>query len=413
MYSRKAIRIILCCAIAALLSFGLNPSEVCAGQSDADPPPIEIGRSNPFENIPKPQILIQQQVLDQTEPIVEAPDLFVETVTLKFLDPVSLQQAIAGMSSSFGSIIANKDGKTLIICDTREKIDRIVAQIRKADRTPRQVIIEAVLIDVQLTDDKEIGINWDILSSENYDISYRQNLTLRLGSTPENATTIGDGSAFSTTGSGGDFTLISGTIRNVVHMIQNKKNAEILASPKVAVLSGQTASIEAVEEIPYRELTQTSMGGELASVSFKQVGIKMQVTATIMDTNEILLEVEPEQNINTSVFGIENIPIIDTRKTQTTLLLKDGEVVIIGGLRRQTRSKLREQIPLLGDLPIVGALFGKNKIIEKDLELIILLSPHIHNGEPIHPTVRAKFDKITTGPPLSLDPKKKEPKKTD
>ena len=108
----------------------------------------------------------------------------------------------------------------------------------------------------------------------------------------------------------------------------------------------------------------------------------MTVTATLTDGNDILLRVEPEQNIDTAVFGIESIPIIDTRKALTTLLLKDGEVVVIGGLRRKSSTKMRDQIPLLGDLPLIGFLFGRTKNVVKHSELIVFLSPHIYRGEP-------------------------------
>lgn len=418
MNNRRWIQIVLC-SVAAMPVMTLCSSSLQASQSNTDLPPIELGRSNPFDEIPIAQVLLEQQARDEpNEPndpnvvLIEDPNLFIATVMLKFLDATSLQQALTGMSSEYGSIVANKTGNVLIICDTREKVDWIVAEIRKADKTPQQIIIEAVLIDVQITDDEEIGVNWDIMSDKFYDIGYRQNFSLRLGSTIENGATIGNATAFNTTGTGGNFSLISGTVRNVVHLLQQKKNVEILASPKVAVLSGQTASIEAIEEIPYRELTETSMGGELASVAFKEIGIKMRVTATVTDSNEILLDVEPEQNINTSVFGIENIPIIDTRKTQTTLRLKDGEVAVIGGLRRKTRSKLRDQIPILGSLPIVGVLFGKDKIVKKDSELIILLSPHMYKGGPIPTGVKVKYDEITKGPRPLLDSRKTS-KKTE
>ena len=409
MNNRKLILIILY-SLVMTLSIFFRPSRLQASQSNTDLPPIEVGRSNPFEDIPMSQMILERQppvdINEPNEVPIEEPNLYIETVMLKFLDATSLQEGLKGMSSSFGSIMANKSGNVLIVCDTKEKVDWIVAEIRKADKTPQQIIIEAVLIDVQLSDDEEIGVNWDLLSNKNYDIGYRQNFSIRMSSTIEDEATLGDATAFNTIGTGADFSLISGNVRNVVHLLQQKKNVEILASPKVAVLSGQTASIEAVEEIPYRELTETSMGGELASVAFKEVGVKMQVTATVTDSNEILLDVQPEQSISTSVFGIENIPIIDTRKSQTTLLLKDGEVVVIGGLRRKTRSKLRDQIPILGSLPIVGVLFGKDKIISQDSELIILLSPHLFKGDPIPADIKVKYDEMIKASSHLLNPRK-------
>ena len=96
------------------------------------------------------------------------------------------------------------------------------------------------------------------------------------------------------------------------------------------------------------------------------------------------------------------IPIIDTRKAKTSLLLRDGEVVIMGGLRRKETTNQRSQIPLLGDLPFVGVLFSNNQVIVKNSELIVLLSPHIYKGEPIPEEVMAKYDEIKNRPLPSI-----------
>ena len=182
----------------------------------------------------------------------EPPKLFAETVILKFLNAENLKTAIMSMSSDGGSISVDTKNNSLIICDTKENLERILVQIKKVDTMPQQIMVEMVILDVQLDDDTEIGINWDILSDNTYDIGYRQNLTSsRLGSTIESAANIGSATAFNTTGMGGDFSVISGTIRNVVHLIQEKRNVEILASPRVMTLSGETAYIEAIDEIPY------------------------------------------------------------------------------------------------------------------------------------------------------------------
>jgi type IV pilus assembly protein PilQ len=104
------------------------------------------------------------------------------------------------MSSEFGTVAVNQKNNSLIICDTKENLASILSEIEKADRTPQQIMIEVVIVDVQLRDATEIGVNWDILSDKNYDIAYRQNFTSRLGSTVADGETIGNATAFNTTG---------------------------------------------------------------------------------------------------------------------------------------------------------------------------------------------------------------------
>jgi len=360
------------------------------------------------ENLEK--IIAQIQEADQTaippQTIIEAtnPELFLETVTLKFLDAKNLEVAIKGMSSDYGIISIDEKSNSLIVCDTKENLEIILGEIRKADKTPEQIMVEVVILDVRLDDGSQIGINWDILSDENYDIGYRQNFTLtRLGSTVENDTTIGNATAFNTTGLGGDLSVISGTIRNVVRMIQQKRSAEILASPRVMMVSGQIGYVEAIEELPYTEITDSAAGGmnALTSTEFKPVGVKLTVSATLTDDRGIFLTVEAEQNAEVGESDTE-IPIIDTRKAKTSLLLKDGQVVILGGLRRKLKSKEIDQIPIIGDLPIIGELFKNTRTTVKNSELVVFLSPHIYKGEAIADDEKAKYDEITNRPMLPL-----------
>lgn len=350
------------------------------------------------------------------------PELFVETATLKFLDAKSLKASIAAMSSEWGNMEPDSKGNSLIICDTNENLQRILEQIRKIDRKPDQIMIEVVIVDVKLNDETEIGISWDMLTTRDHDAVFRQNLGFsnRLQSTEKTSTNVGNATAFNTSGTGSDFWFLwPGDIRNVIHALQEKNNVEILASPRVMVVSGQTASIEAVEEVPYREQTDTSQGGTaaLTSTQFKNVGVKLDVGATLTDDKFILLKVETEQNVQTgtsTVSGVSGTPIVDTRKIQSSLLLNDGQILVIGGLRRKTTQKQTNQLPILGDLPIIGFAFQATDTVQNNSELLVILSPHIYNGEKPAAVEMEKFNEITQRPlliiPEVIEKKKEEEK---
>ena len=310
------------------------------------------------------------------------PPLFVKTVTLKFLDAKNLKTALDKMSSDFGNIAVNGNTNSLIICDTEENLEKMLAEVKQADQTPRQIMIEVVIIDVKLENDTEIGVDWDILSDENTD-------------------SIGDATAYMTIGQGGELSVISGTIRNVVNLLQMKKDVEILASPRVLVVSGQHAEIKTVEEIPYQEKTDTQQGGLLTSTEFKEVGVTLQVKATLIEDKQILMEIKPKQSVDTGV-SIGNVPVVDTRQADTKLLMEDGQIVVMGGLRRKEIKLTKYQIPILGDLPLIGILFSNNKKVIENSELIVLISPHIYKGERVDDDTMAKFDEIRNRPMLSL-----------
>ena len=414
---------------AAILLSLLSLTIVVHGAGEQSIDINEITKSNPFL-----QLTSSQNRTPVEKTIAEKPDLFVETATLKFLSAKSLKNSIEPMLTINGKIEPDSTGNTLIICDTNENLAKILAQIRKIDRKPDQIMIEVVLLDVQLNNDTEIGVNWDMLTS-NYDnklsssseigTSFRQSLSGRVtsntvGSTDTTGTTTlttTDATVlpWATTGLGSDFSLIYGNIRNVIHVLQTKNNVEILASPRVMVVSGQTASIESVEEIPYSNQSNTSGGGSLTSTEFKNVGISLKVVATLTDDKLILLNVNAEQSVKTGssvvTTGGSGVPIVDTRKIQSSLLMNDEQILVIGGLRRKDTQKQTSQLPILGDLPIIGYAFKSTETTRNSSELLVLLSPHI-NGEKTTDAQMENFNEITQRPLLTI-PETKERKKDE
>ncbi len=350
-----------------------------------------IGRENPFASI---QMIPPVAPEQPTVPLEEHPDLLLETVVLKFLDATSLKTVLDRMVTPWGMVAANEQNNSVVICDTPENLAKVLAEIQKVDRVPQQVMVEVMILDVKLSNDTEMGINWDLMSGDNYDVVYRQNVgSSRLRSTVADATTLGDATAFNTVGLGGDFSIISGSVRHVLHALQQKRDVEILASPSTLVVSGQSATIKAVEEIPYKELIDSATGGQeaLSSTQFKEVGVNLQVTAVVTDGNDIFLTVSAEQNVRTGQ-SEQGVPVVDTRQATTALLLRDGQMVVIGGLRREEKTEQISQVPLLGDLPIIGNLFKNTKTVTSESELVVLLSPHIDRGRPAPAHVAAKYE---------------------
>jgi general secretion pathway protein D len=301
------------------------------------------------------------------------------------------------MSSGNGSISIDDKSNSLIVCDTKENLEKILAQIRKADKTPEQIMVEVVILDVQLGDDTEIGVDWDRFFEPIRDQNYTQTLI------PTTLTT------------GGILTITKNNIIGTVRALQAIRNVEILASPRILVASGQEALIQTIEEIPYIELSQTSGGGAstyaISSTAFKEAGITLKVKVTVTYEQKILMTIEPEQSINTGQVGIggTTVPIVDKRKAKTTLIMEDGQVLIMGGLRKKEIRITRNQVPLLGDIPLVGFLFSYDKRDVQNSELLVLISPHINKGEPVPEDEMKKFNELKEKPLLSLPPDWRDP----
>ena len=328
----------------------------------------------------------------------KTPGLVVETVNLKFLQAKNMALVLQKMLSQYGTVVSNDLTETVIISDTEENVARIVREIKKVDKTPPQIMVEAVLLNVSLDDDKEIGVDWEVFSS---DFLRRQNDIADFDGTvpwdPES--NVGVGAGFDAI-NGGVAAVASGTVSMLVTAIQSTRNVEIIASPRALLVSGKVAQILANEEIPYEERNDTSAGGSMTSTSFKEVGVTLQVSAVVADANEILLTVDIEQSVRTGE-SLAGVPVVVSRQEDTTLLLQDGQVVVMGGLRRREKSVQVTKVPILGDLPLLGNLFRTSHDIVMNSELVVLLSPHIYKGDAVPEEVRRRYRELKDKSPLT------------
>ncbi len=357
------ILVILCCT-ASVYS---EPSRIGRSIEEA------IGKQDPFKAIvPIAQTRRFTSASSIAQPqMLDAPDLFVQTVMLKFLKAENVEAIASTLNSSYGSVAIDEDTNSIILCDDQDNLKRIVEQIRIADQTPKQILIEVVILDVQLNDDTEIGVNWDFAGTKGWQsLSGIELITNTIGLTT----------------TGGTFGRTNNGIIATIHALQSTRNVEILSSPKVLLVSGKEASIQTTSEIAYTELTSSTGGtadNQITSTEFKETGVTLRVKATITDEGRILMDIEPSQKINSgadSSFG-STVPIVDTRSVQTSLLMDDGQVVVIGGLRSKSTTVTQNKIPLLGDLPLIGFLFSDDKTEVVNSELLVLISPHIQQDD--------------------------------
>jgi type II secretory pathway component GspD/PulD (secretin) len=326
------------------------------------------GRKNPFGPLEKTEDPKPSEIKAEDDtaflPIPEEA-ITTDVFKLNFANAKEIEPTINKLVSHNGRVGIDNRLNSIVVTDTATNLEQIRQAILRLDIKAPQVMVEVLIVNVKLSDELKMGVDWTRLgTSQNY---FSQNLSATGGTNP-----FGQVTFFSTSS--------NWSLQGLLDFVETNKDVKVLASPKVLVLNNHTATIDSVEEIPYKELSETSAGGSIGTVSFKEAGIKLEVTPQISDNGYVIMRVKPEQSAKIGTFTIENseTPVIETRKTDTILRVKDGQTIIIGGLRKNEPSVVESKIPILGDIPFIGMLFRKVDVDQVESELGVFITPHIY-----------------------------------
>jgi len=299
---------------------------------------------------------------------------------ITYADVAQVEKALGKFISQRGSISANPGTSNVIVTDTESKIKAIDTFIEEVDRITPQILVEARVYDITSRDTLDLGIEWQA--------GRETTLSTTLGSNPSGQTKPFATGTFSadTAKTATDYT---GNLRigwlgggvDIDAIIKAKEeiaDAKLLANPRILVLDNEAAMFDIVREIPYSEASFTSTT-VTETIKFKNVGVKLAVTPHVTRDGMIRLNLAPEFSVvvRTESFSTSNVPVVDTRKVNTIALVKDGQTVVIGGLRKKDVTKQINKVPFLGDIPLLGALFrfeGEETTVN---ELVVFITPKI------------------------------------
>ena len=272
---------------------------------------------------------------------------------------------------------------SLIIQATKSELDLIARLIKEVDIRTKQVLIEAFIVEA--TDDfsKELGAKFGVdatnlgkLDGDRYGVSAAG----VAGTQAETggALTLGDSTGLlsnnGVTGALGGIGFIlntsSAALKFELSASEKDGVTKVLSNPRVFTLDNEEAVIIQGEEIPYK--TEAEGGG--TDIEFKEAGVKLTVTPSIVGDGNIILNVKIEKK--TAKTSDANPPII-TREITTKLLIKDNTIVVIGGVFTQETVDSTNKVPFFGDIPILGQLFQYNKDSDVRKELLVFLAPRV------------------------------------
>ena len=326
---------------------------------------------------------------------------------LDFASAVDVDQAAKGLLSPGGqswilessSSDNRRSREAVVVFDYLAHLQRIENYVCQIDVAPRQVLIEANVLQVGLSDDSRNGVNFESIASFN--------------GNELNFNTVGLANA--TSPSAFFLTVTGKALDGLVELLKTTADAKSLASPRLLVVNGQEARIQIGERLSYR-VTTTTQTSSMESVQFLEVGVVLSVTPRITRDGRVMMRIKPK--VSKGEINIETeLPEEETTEVETDILLNDGQGMVIGGLIQEKDSIVQSKVPWLGDLPYVGLLFQRRQAVKERSELIVTLVPHI---QPYTPCVACReaeevmrsTQPITTGP-LCTAPRPYEPRLYD
>ena len=299
-------------------------------------------------------------------------------------------------SSNTATIEADEDTNALIITADADEMASLEAVIQRLDIRRAQVLVEAIIVEMAVTDGQELGLQW--LFADN-DGVFGSNITrndARLGSiagsqlsddggdTPDGVDLGGLAAALA--GAGGvslgwaqlDSMGLSMTV--ILNALNETANTNILSTPSILTLDNQEAYITVGEQVPFvtGSFTNTGAGGDGAQNPFQtiereNVGITLTVTPHINDGDSVVLDIMQEvSSISKTTVAASDV-ITNERKIQTKVLALDGQVIVLGGLIKDEVQDAQQKVPLLGDIPYLGRLFRSDAEVVKKSNLMVFI----------------------------------------
>jgi len=284
-----------------------------------------------------------------------------------------------------GKIVVDQRSNALVITERPSRMGRIRPIVEKLDKETAQVMIESKFIEVSDGNTKNLGVDWSSLSQAGI-----KNLSFKDNGTPSPAQTPGDiFKAGATTPIPYVTTFNSTNFALFLNALETKTKSRVVSNPTIVTLNNTEATINIGLQYPLPDYTYNAQTGAFAisGFTYKDVGINLKVTPQVNSQGFIRMALEPEisdlgdpVNLGAGAGGA-NIPIINTRKTKTSVSLEDGHTLGIGGLIRASSKTSQSKVPFLGSIPVLGRLFRTDSPSTDNTNLLIFITAKTISGK--------------------------------
>jgi type II secretory pathway component GspD/PulD (secretin) len=279
----------------------------------------------------------------------------VRALKVQYSDPALVADILGKYVGRGGKITVLPQRQMIVVEDTPEGMARIVALLREVDVQPRQIMIEAKILEITLDANENFGIDWTRIFSA------------------DGANTIGTTGLAQRGVAGLVFNYVNRNVDVYLSALSNKGRVRTLATPKLLALENQEATTNIGDKLGYR-LTTTINNVTSESIQFLETGVILRVTPSVDSDGKIVLRVRPEVSSGSVSAGI---PSKKTTEVSTQMVAEDGQAILIAGLIKTSEGRRRIGIPLLGDVPGIGKLFSNNETTGSSTETIVMITPRI------------------------------------
>jgi general secretion pathway protein D len=272
-------------------------------------------------------------------------------------------------------IVADEANNSLIIVATAQEYEIIRPIVNQLDVMPLQVLVDATIVEVTLTDNLKYGIQWYFNHSNGGQNIIESN---DLGALAAGAATGGFGYSFLSK---------SGDIKAVLNAEASNNNVNVISSPSLMVLNNQEASIQVGKEISLMtgslgSLNNTNTTGSTSNNVFSQqqqrkTGVKLKIKPRVNANGLVTMEVTQSVEDPGAIPANGTNPSILTREINSSVAVQSGETIVLGGLIKDNNTDDNNGLPLLHDIPILGTLFGSKTRTKDKTELVVLITPRV------------------------------------
>jgi len=303
---------------------------------------------------------------------------------------------------SGATVVPYKDINALIVKTTPKNYENIKRTIALLDIPPKQVFIEMLVAEISLDDQSQLGVEWATSNAATTSYggnehTFQQDFS-RGAATRDSASSVFDGFRY----------MISETnrLQAIVEARASESKLNVLASPNIVASDNKTAEIAVTDQVPVEQSTISEAGIERLTFQYKDAGIKLSITPNINEQGVVSLELEQEVS-EISGSTTNGQPTFISRTAKTTVAVRDGQTLAIGGLIQESETMAHTGIPILSKIPILGYLFRSTSTRDSKTELVILITPHVitslEDGDTVTRSFTGRLDNLRETVDQSLE----------